>query len=72
VEDFTTRRLTVGDFCTAASSCMVPMTLVSLTVERLVEPSMVVLTFRWTTVSTAYSAITRATVGLRMSARTKV
>ena len=33
VLDFTTSRCTVGDFWQAPSSCMVPMTLVSLTVR---------------------------------------
>ena len=33
VLDFTTSRSTVGDFWQAPSSCMVPMTLVSLTVR---------------------------------------
>lgn len=50
---------------------MVPMTLVSLTVVRLPEPSAVPVTSMWTTVSTEYSASSRAMVGWRMSACTK-
>lgn len=71
VLDFTTSRLTVGDFWQAPSSCMVPMTLVSLTVVRLPPPSGVAVTSRCTTVSTECSASTLAMAGCLMSARTK-
>ncbi len=66
--DFTTRRCTTGDFWQAPSSCMVPMTLVSLTVVRLPLPRAVPVTSMWTTVSAPDSASTRAMVGCRMSA----
>lgn len=68
VLDFTTSRLTVGDFWQAPRSCMVPMTLVSLTVVRLPLPSAVPVTSMCTTVSAFVSASTRAMVGCRMSA----
>ena len=72
VVDFTTSRRTEGAFWQAPSSCMVPMTLVSLTAERLPRdrPSGVPLMSMWTTVSTEYSASTLAIIGCRMSART--
>ncbi|SCF86827.1 hypothetical protein GA0115255_109383 [Streptomyces sp. Ncost-T6T-2b] len=70
VLDFTTSRCTVGDFWQAPSSCMVPMTLVSLIAVRPPAPSALPETSRWTTVSTAYSARIRAMADCRMSART--
>src|SRR5882757_4904071 len=70
VVDFTTSRRTVGDFWQAPSSCMVPMTLVSLAWARPPAPSEVPLTSRCTTVSTECLARILAITGCRMSART--
>ena len=64
VLDFTTSRLTFGDFWQAPSSCIVPMTLVSLTAVRLPLPSAVALTSMWTTVSAPVSASTARDGGL--------
>lgn len=71
VLDFTTSRLTSGDFWQAPSSCMVPMTLVSFSVARPPLPSGVPVTSMCTTVSTLCSASRRAMAGCRMSAWTK-
>ncbi len=70
VLDLTTNRWTVGDFWQAPSSCMVPMTFVSLIAVRPPAPSAFPETSRWTTVSTECSASTRAIAGCRTSART--
>src|SRR3954464_15183295 len=69
--DFTPSRCTVRAFWHAASSCIVPMTLISF-METL-PPAWVgvAMTFMWTTVSTSARAMTLAMTGLRMSARTK-
>ncbi|CAM5632104.1 hypothetical protein SRIMM317S_05302 [Streptomyces rimosus subsp. rimosus] len=73
--DFTTSRLTCGAFWQAPSSCMVPMTLVSLTIARLPRPprppSGVPLMSMWTTVSTLVCASTLAMAGCLMSALRK-
>lgn len=68
VLDFTTSRLTAGAFWQAPSSCIVPMTLVSLTEPRPPLASGVPVTSRWTTVSTECSASSRAIAGCLMSA----
>jgi hypothetical protein len=70
VVDFSTTRRTPGAFWHAASSCIVPITLISFIVGRPPTRSGVVTTFMCTTVSTRSDAITRAMIGLRMSART--
>ncbi len=60
----------LGAFWQAASSCIVPMTLISFIAVRPPTPSGVAMTFMWTTVSTEACAMTLAISGLRMSART--
>ncbi len=69
VVDFTTSLLMLGAFWQAASSCMVPITLISFIVDRPPAPSGVAITFMCTTVSTEAAASTLAIRGLRMSAR---
>lgn len=70
VEDLTTSLATPDAFWQAASSCMVPMTLISFIDERPPALPGVATTPVWTTVSTPSAAITFAITGLRMSART--
>ncbi len=60
----------LGAFWQAASSCIVPMTLISFIAVRPPAPSGVAMTFMCTTVSTSAGAMTLAISGLRMSART--
>ena len=57
-------------FWHAASSCMVPMTLISFMEERPAVPGLATMAM-WTTVSTPRLLITLPMTGLRMSARTK-
>src|SRR3954468_3271211 len=67
----TTRRRTPGARWQAASSCIVPMTLISFIDARPPADSGVAMTLRCATVSTSAWEITLAMIGLRMSARTK-
>ncbi len=69
VVDFTTTQRSPGAFWQAPSSCIVPMTLRSLTAAR--PPGPLALTSRCTTVSTSCSAISRAMAGRRRSTWTK-
>ena len=66
----TTSLRMLGAFWHAASSCIVPMTLISFIAVRPPAPSGVAMTFMCTTVSTDACAMTLAISGLRMSART--
>ena len=68
--DFTMSRSTVGAFWHAASSCIVPMTLISFIAVRPPACTGVAMTPMCTTVSTAAALMTFAMIGLRMSART--
>ena len=70
VVDSSTTRRTDGAFWHAASSCIVPMTLISFMVARPPASSGVARTAMCTTVSTSAWAITLPITGLRMSART--
>src|SRR3954447_2035369 len=70
VVDLTTSLRIDGAFWQAASSCIVPMTLISFIAVRPPALSGVAMTFMCTTVSTSACAITLAISGLRMSART--
>ena len=56
------------DFWQAASSCIVPMTLISFCGVRPPTKVGVAMTFMWTTVSTPLDSMTREIIGLRMSA----
>ena len=58
------------DFWQAASSCIVPMTLISFCGVRPPTKVGVAMTFMCTTVSTPELSMTRPIIGLRMSART--
>ena len=58
------------DFWQAASSCIVPMTLISFCGVRPPTKVGVAMTFMCTTVSTPLLSMTRPIIGLRMSART--
>ena len=68
--DFTTSRWTLSDFWHAASSCIVPMTLISFCVTLPPVSFGVAMTFMWTTLSTPACRMIRPIIGLRMSART--
>src|SRR3954466_7217339 len=70
VVDFTTSLRMLGAFWHAASSCIVPMTLISFIAVRPPAPNGVAITLMCTTVSTCAEAMTFAMIGLRMSART--
>ena len=59
-----------GAFWQAASSCIVPMTLISFWETRPPADSGVAMTFMCTTVSTSAWAMILPIIGLRMSART--
>ena len=71
VEDFTTSFSTDDAFWHAASSCIVPMTLISFIGVRPPAWRGVAMTPMCTTVSTSAVEITLPMIGLRMSARTK-
>ena len=60
----------LGAFWHAASSCIVPMTLISFWEVRPPAWVGVAMTFMWTTVSTSDCAMILPIIGLRMSART--
>ena len=63
-------RRTLGAFWHAASSCIVPMTLISFWETRPPAEVGVAMTFMCTTVSTPACAMILPIIGLRMSART--
>ena len=71
VDDFTTSFSTDEAFWHAASSCIVPMTLISFIGVRPPAWRGVAMTPMCTTVSTPAVEITLPMIGLRMSARTK-